>query len=75
MGGHRQSALSVLLTLLQVDSIERHPGYRFPFIDNDIAVLTLAKDVSWSKRVSPVCLPGSPNNSFASDMAELAGWG
>jgi len=59
----------------QVKSIERHPGYRFPFIDNDLAVLTLAKNVSWNKRVSPVCLPGAPNNSFALDMAELAGWG
>jgi len=59
----------------QVTSIKRHPGYRFPFIDNDLAVLTLAEDVSWSKRVSPVCLPGAPNNSFAYDMAELAGWG
>ena len=65
----------VSLILLQVYNIKRHPDYKFPEIDNDLAVLTLSKNVNWTKKVSPVCLPGTPDNSFELDLAELAGWG
>ena len=79
----REDINNVLPLLLppQVEDITRHPDYRFPFIDNDLAVLTLSESVEWTKNthgihtVSPVCIPGSPNNSFAYDMAEIAGWG
>lgn len=56
----------------EVTRIAQHPAYRFPFIEHDLAVLTLSKNVLWDARVSPVCLSRGTQEER---MAELAGWG
>ena len=43
-------------------------------LENDIALLTLASPVSYTKAISPVCLPES-SDSYANKDAAIVGWG
>ena len=52
-----------------------HPSYGIahPW-DNDFAIIKLSSSVSFSDRVSPVCLPSSSTN-YDSRVATVTGWG
>lgn len=52
-----------------------HPDYDRETTDNDISIITLARDVRFSDNVIPVCLPWSSFNSYAFRRATVAGWG
>ncbi|XP_026831395.1 plasminogen [Ooceraea biroi] len=56
-----------------------HPGHRCGKYVDDIALLELARPISWSESVKPACLPvatGKPGYSaFGGMEAVVAGWG
>ena len=43
-------------------------------VDNDFAILKLAKPVAFTKYVNPICLPQSSNKNFDSVEAMASGW-
>ena len=47
------------------------------FTGYDISVLTLATPVTYSNKISPVCLPANPqsNKQYERKVAKIAGWG
>jgi secreted trypsin-like serine protease len=52
-----------------------HEQYRGDALENDIAVLTLAKPVLFSEAVGPVCLPSRPSRQLVGTSCVAAGWG
>ena len=52
-----------------------HPDYGSgnPY-DNDFAIIKLASPVSFSDRVSPICLPSASTN-YDNKVATVTGWG
>merc|ERR1719323_118151 len=59
---------------LQVSQIKRHPQYKHPFKQFDIALLKLSEDVVWSDLIAPVCLPSNDQETKQLD-AVISGWG
>jgi secreted trypsin-like serine protease len=55
--------------------IYAHEQYRGDALENDIAVLTLAKPVLFSEAVGPVCLPSRPSRQLVGTSCVAAGWG
>ncbi|XP_015609738.2 coagulation factor IX [Cephus cinctus] len=60
-------------------SVIVHPGHKCGRYVHDIALLELARPISWSESVKPACLPaatGKPEYSAFGDVhAVAAGWG
>ncbi|XP_031837453.2 trypsin-1 [Nomia melanderi] len=56
-----------------------HPGHKCGKFVDDIALLELARPITWSESVKPACLPvatGKPGYSaFGGELAKAAGWG
>ncbi|XP_046144414.1 transmembrane protease serine 4-like [Osmia bicornis bicornis] len=63
----------------RVASIILHPDHKCGKYVDDIALLELARPISWSESVKPACLPvatGKPGYSaFGGEFAKAAGWG
>ncbi|KAF7271097.1 trypsin-1-like [Rhynchophorus ferrugineus] len=92
-GNDQLSAASMKVTVSQHDltkensdayvrdvrSIIVHPGYLCSKVRNDIAILELDKEVSWSQTVTPACLPADSNensySTYENTLATVAGWG
>ena len=51
-----------------------HPSYSASAFDNDFAIIKLASPVTFSDRVSPICLP-SASTDYDSKVATVTGWG
>ena len=70
---------------IEVDRVILHPSYSKPEVfQNDIALVKLARNVTESEYVSPICLPWADDNENYIDGArsgaeaaitEVAGWG
>ncbi|ODM93295.1 Transmembrane protease serine 3 [Orchesella cincta] len=60
---------------IAVSQIIMHERYNSKNIDNDIALLRLAKPVPLGGTNIPVCLPASNQNDFTGEVATVAGWG
>lgn len=58
-----------------VEKIIMHPGYNRRTIDNDIALIKLARPVILDNVVVPVCLPANNRYSFSGVEGTAAGWG
>jgi len=54
---------------------KEHPNYNSRSEDNDFAILTLCDRVTFTKAISPACLPPSESNQYASNEAVVSGWG
>ncbi|KAI4476995.1 hypothetical protein M0804_013175 [Polistes exclamans] len=56
-----------------------HPGHRCGRYVDDIALLELARPITWSESVKPACLPAASGNpgyrAFGGENAIAAGWG
>ena len=64
--------------LRRVLSKHIHPTWRGEMwisYGGDIAILTLATPVKFSKIISPICLPSGDKRSYLGRMATVAGWG
>ena len=67
----------------KVSSVLKHPDYKNTLtgssvnksVDYDIAILTLAKQITFSPTVAPICLPASVQADFAGEGATVTGWG
>lgn len=57
-----------------VDSIVIHKGYSKPSLQNDIALLILAKPVELTENVNTICLPPL-NYKFDNQRCVVSGWG
>jgi len=51
-----------------------HPSYNAKSYDNDFAIIKLASPITFSDRVSPICLPSTSTN-YDSKVATVTGWG
>ena len=51
-----------------------HPDYNGGTLNNDFAIIKLASPVSFSDRVSPICLPSASTN-YDNKVATVTGWG
>ncbi|XP_023290504.1 transmembrane protease serine 9 [Orussus abietinus] len=80
LGEHNLRAPEYLIeSKVAVQRVMVHPGHACGGYDDDIALLELARPVSWSPNVQPACLPpasGNPGYSiFRGEHAVAAGWG
>merc|ERR1719278_1074562 len=60
---------------VDVAEIINHPDYNSWKIDNDYAIIRLAKPVSFNKEVSPACLPAYVEAPYTDYKATVTGWG
>merc|ERR1719427_2443703 len=50
-----------------------HPNYHS--YDNDIAVLELSEDITFTANIKPACLPTSATKDYSNLAATISGWG
>ena len=66
-------------TCYQVDGIVRHPGFVYETdrgdISNDVALVHLARPVSMTREISPVCMPAPGAVLPAGTPCYVTGWG
>jgi len=60
--------------VFEVSSWKTHESYSIESVDYDFAILTLSRDIEFSKEVSPVCLPDSKGLDEHSQTV-VSGWG
>ncbi|CAG9768152.1 unnamed protein product [Ceutorhynchus assimilis] len=64
---------------MSLKSIVVHPEYTCNKARNDIAILELENEVSWTESVTPACLPVDDSeksySTFHNNLATVAGWG
>ncbi|XP_060806836.1 proclotting enzyme isoform X1 [Amyelois transitella] len=58
----------------KIKRVVRHRGFDMRTLYNDVAVLTLDQPVPFTKKVHPICLPGS-GKAYAGIVATVIGWG
>ena len=56
-------------------SMKMHENYNPKTFENDIAVLTLNRNVVLSKSVQPACLPSSSTFDYTGTRGTVTGWG
>jgi len=58
-------------------AVHKHPNFDInsPSGDNDIAILKLAKDLTFSDKIKPVCLPTSATKDYSGKASTISGWG
>merc|ERR1712215_242393 len=60
---------------IKVKKMTLHPDYNSRTIDNDIAVLELAEDLTFTKKIKPACLPSSETKDYSGIASTVSGWG
>ena len=63
------------MDLRTVSRITPHPQYILNEFRNNIAILTLTEPLTFSRTMSPICLPADPSLSYAGATATVTGWG
>ena len=60
-----------------VSRILQHPRYRVkaPHLHYDFSIVTLARPVTFSHTMSPICLPASAQSQYTDEIATVSGWG
>merc|ERR1712055_197757 len=61
--------------LIKVKKMTLHSDYNSRTIDNDIAVLELAEDLTFTKKIKPACLPSSETKDYSGIASTVSGWG
>merc|ERR1712212_938451 len=58
-------------------AVHKHPKFDMnnPSGDNDIAILKLSKDLTFSDKIKPVCLPTSATKDYSGKASTVSGWG
>nr|AVP12669.1 complement component 2/factor B-like [Lepidonotus squamatus] len=63
-------------TLVFVDKVIKHPNFSMSNLVNDIALLRLKDEISFSVDIRPVCLPAQGASVYAEKQkATVTGWG
>ena len=52
-----------------------HPDYNKKTMDNDIAVLELSEELTFTDKIKPACLPSSATKDFSGTASTISGWG
>jgi len=73
VGEHRTNDNS--FNRISLSAITDHPDYNSNTLDNDYSILTLSTPVTFSREVSPACLPASTSQDYAGQVATVTGWG
>lgn len=58
---------------IKVKTATVHPSYTFP--NNDIAVLELEEDITFTTNIQPACLPTSATKDYSGKASTISGWG
>ena len=61
--------------VVKVKKITLHPDYNSRTVDNDIAVLELAEDLTFTDKIKPACLPSSETKDYSGSASTISGWG
>merc|ERR1712117_674482 len=61
--------------VVKVKKITLHPDYNSRTVDNDIAVLELAEDLTFTDKIKPACLPSSQTKDYSGSASTISGWG
>lgn len=78
LGDHdlRQATETIYAVDMNIAQIVRHSQYNPRTAANDIAILTTATDIIYTRGVGPTCLPFLYNTDFFNDKVLTAvGWG
>merc|ERR1711990_47044 len=60
---------------INVKKATMHPDYNKKTMDNDIAVLELADELTFTDKIKPACLPSSATKDFSGTGSTISGWG
>merc|ERR1712060_355496 len=71
LGEHRIDDNS--FSRVKISSIMNHPEYSDITVDNDFSILTLAEEVTFSRKVSPACLPANKKDNYVGGKATVSG--
>jgi len=61
--------------VLDICSKNEHPSYSSHTNAHDIAILTLCKPLTFTPKVSPICLPELPGEDYDNVLSTVTGWG
>merc|ERR1739844_519008 len=61
--------------VINVKKATMHPDYNKKTMDNDIAVLGLAEELTFTDKIKPACLPSSATKDFSGTASTISGWG
>lgn len=59
----------------KVQNIISHENFSSPGVHDDIALVQLAKEVSFSKYIRRICLPDAKMKLSENDSVVVTGWG
>merc|ERR1719167_1760286 len=58
---------------ISAKKVINHPNYRSAKLDNDIAVLELSEDITFTANIKPACLPTSATKDYSNLAATISG--
>merc|ERR1712172_380867 len=61
--------------VIKVKTATSHPDYNKQTMDNDIAVLELSEELTFTDKIKPACLPSSSMKDFSGTASTISGWG
>jgi len=61
--------------VISVKKATMHPDYNKKTMDNDIAVLELSEELTFTDKIKPACLPSSASKDFSGTASTISGWG
>merc|ERR1711990_868432 len=61
--------------VINVKKATMHPDYNKKTMDNDIAVLELSEELTFTDKIKPACLPSSATKDFSGTASTISGWG
>ena len=68
---------SIAEKTIAVTNIFNHESYAPAggSLNNDITVLELAEDLTFTKKIKPACLPSSETKDYSGSASTVSGWG
>ncbi|XP_022649100.1 testisin-like [Varroa jacobsoni] len=76
VGEYNMAETSLVEEEYKVNRIYVHPNYSHPKrYNNDIALVRLNNNITFSDQVQPICLPNDPQDERLGRNASVAGWG
>jgi len=64
-----------IMNKVEIESINDDPEYNTSNLRNDFSILTLKEPVTFTRAVSPACLPSDTTKDYAGQVATVSGWG
>merc|ERR1711990_478732 len=61
--------------VISVKKATMHPDYNKKTMDNDIAVLEISEELTFTDKIRPACLPSSATKDYSGTASTISGWG